>query len=153
MPYAINNVLGDWIALATIMVVYWGIFVQFQSYSWKKIEQRMEGSFLQRFFLYKYPLIKTDLQLNLDDDVKAEEIRVQSSSNHSVCVNQFRKVYSVPLSKPILAVENASFAVNEGECFALLGVNGAGKSTTFKSLTNVVEPTNGKISLLGFSIE
>jgi len=36
----------------------------------------MEGSFLQRFFLYKYPLIKTDLQLNLDDDVKAEEIRV-----------------------------------------------------------------------------
>ena len=42
------------------------------------------------------------------------------------------------LGKPISAVEKASFAVDKGECFALLGVNGAGKSTTFKSLTNVV---------------
>jgi ABC-type multidrug transport system ATPase subunit len=58
----------------------------------------------------------------------------------------------VPFGPPILAVENASFAVSEGECFALLGVNGAGKSTTFKSLTNVVEPTNGQINLLGWNL-
>jgi ABC-type multidrug transport system ATPase subunit len=84
--------------------------------------------------------------------VKDEEERVQTCGNHSVCVKKFRKVYSVPFSKPILAVEKASFAVNEGECFALLGVNGAGKSTTFKSLTNVVEPTAGKINILGVDI-
>lgn len=66
-------------------------------------------------------------------------------------VNKFRKVYRVPFSDPILAVERASFAVDRGECFALLGVNGAGKSTTFKSLTNVVTPTKGEVQIHGLS--
>jgi len=35
-----------------------------------------------------------------------------------------------------LAVDHASFGVELGSCFALLGVNGAGKTTVFKSLTN-----------------
>ena len=64
-------------------------------------------------------------------------------------MNRFRKVYAVPCAEPILAVEKASFAVDKGECFALLGVNGAGKSTTFKSLTNVVVPTDGVITIQG----
>lgn len=51
-----------------------------------------------------------------------------------------------------MAVEQASFAVDYGECFALLGVNGAGKSTTFKSLTNVVVPSGGKIKVRGKDI-
>jgi ATP-binding cassette subfamily A (ABC1) protein 3 len=33
-----------------------------------------------------------------------------------------------------VAVDNLSFAVERGEVFGLLGVNGAGKSTTFKML-------------------
>ena len=91
--------------------------------------------------------------LKLDSDVLQEEERALKCQDHSVCVNSFRKVYSVPFSKPILAVERASFAVNNGEVFALLGVNGAGKSTTFKSLTNAVEPTNGQIRILGSNLQ
>lgn len=70
-----------------------------------------------------------------------------------VRVNKFRKVYRVPFRDPILAVERASFAVDRGECFALLGVNGAGKSTTFKSLTNVITPTEGTVSIHGMSTD
>ena len=44
-------------------------------------------------------------------------------------------------------MEKLSFGLESGECFALLGVNGAGKSTTFKSLTNEIEPTNGQIHI------
>ncbi len=55
----------------------------------------------------------------------------------------------MPFGEPILAVEKASFAVDAGECFGLLGINGAGKSTTFKSLTNVIQPTGGKVSIDG----
>lgn len=47
----------------------------------------------------------------------------------------------------MLAVEGLSFGLAAGECFALLGVNGAGKSTTFKSLTNEVSPTSGTIEI------
>jgi ATP-binding cassette subfamily A (ABC1) protein 3 len=45
-----------------------------------------------------------------------------------------------------------SFGLESGECFALLGVNGAGKSTTFKSLTGEVIPTKGNIKVGGFDI-
>lgn len=54
--------------------------------------------------------------------------------------------------KPLVAVENISFGLHAGECFALLGVNGAGKSTTFKSLTSEVEPTEGSIHIGNFDI-
>lgn len=55
-------------------------------------------------------------------------------------------------SKPLVAVENLSFGLQAGECFALLGVNGAGKSTTFKSLTSEVQPTDGTIEINGVDI-
>jgi ABC-type multidrug transport system ATPase subunit len=45
--------------------------------------------------------------------------------------------------EPLCAVERLTFGLEKGECFALLGVNGAGKSTTFKILTAGEEPTDG----------
>ena len=64
-----------------------------------------------------------------------------------------KKVYSQQNSLfcwdlvPIVAVSNLNFGLNSGECFALLGVNGAGKSTTFKSLTHEILPTSGSIKI------
>lgn len=55
-------------------------------------------------------------------------------------------------SDSLTAVSNLSFSLAQGECFALLGVNGAGKSTTFKSLTCEVKPTAGKIKIAGFDV-
>ena len=51
-----------------------------------------------------------------------------------------------------MAVEDISFGLEAGECFALLGVNGAGKSSTFKCLTGEVEPTSGSIHIGAFDI-
>lgn len=50
------------------------------------------------------------------------------------------------------AVQSVSFGLDYGECFALLGVNGAGKSTTFKSLTGDIVPTTGQITVQGFDV-
>lgn len=50
-------------------------------------------------------------------------------------------------------MQQASFALDYGECFALLGVNGAGKSTTFKSLTREIAPTTGEITVQGFDVQ
>ncbi len=49
----------------------------------------------------------------------------------------------------IRAVDNVSFHVEKGEIFGLLGPNGAGKTTTIRMLTGVLEPTAGKIAILG----
>lgn len=50
------------------------------------------------------------------------------------------------------AVDSLNLTVNEGELYSLLGVNGAGKSTTIKILTCLVAPTGGDAHLLGKSI-
>ena len=42
-----------------------------------------------------------------------------------------------------------SFCVEEGECFGILGLNGAGKSTTFKCITQEIYQTNGEILFKG----
>ncbi|MGF1575306.1 MAG: ABC transporter ATP-binding protein [Cyanophyceae cyanobacterium] len=44
---------------------------------------------------------------------------------------------------------DVEFEIERGEVVALMGRNGAGKSTTLKSLLNIVSPMEGKISFLG----
>ncbi|MBX8938126.1 ABC transporter ATP-binding protein [Enterococcus gilvus] len=43
------------------------------------------------------------------------------------------------------ALDNLSLTIKDGEIFGFLGHNGAGKSTTIKSLVSIIEPTNGEI--------
>src|ERR1700757_5097967 len=50
------------------------------------------------------------------------------------------------------AVNNISFAVDEGEIFGLLGPNGAGKSTLIRMLTTLLPPTAGTAVVNGFDI-
>lgn len=50
------------------------------------------------------------------------------------------------------AVDNVSFAVEQGEVFGLLGPNGAGKSTLIRMMTTLVPPTSGTARVNGFDI-
>ena len=43
----------------------------------------------------------------------------------------------------LIAVNEVSFSVKKAQCFGLLGVNGAGKSTTFKLITGEILADNG----------
>ncbi len=47
---------------------------------------------------------------------------------------------------------DVSFTVNEGETLCLMGRNGAGKSTTFKSIVGVVNPKQGRVTFKGRDI-
>ena len=55
--------------------------------------------------------------------------------------------------KDIKAVDNISFKVKEGELFAFLGVNGAGKSTTINMISGVLKKDGGKINICGYDID
>ena len=52
----------------------------------------------------------------------------------------------VVYSDVILAVKGISLEVPEGKCVVLLGGNGAGKSTTLKSISNIIRTEDGKVS-------
>ena len=53
---------------------------------------------------------------------------------------------------PIHAVKGVSFEVNEGEIVTLIGANGAGKSTTLKTVSGLMRSRGGKIEFMGKSI-
>lgn len=50
------------------------------------------------------------------------------------------------------AVNDFNLVVNDGEVFGFLGHNGAGKSTTIKSLVGIQSITSGKINVCGYDI-
>ena len=52
----------------------------------------------------------------------------------------------------MVAVDNISFNVAEGEILGFLGPNGAGKTTTVKMLTGQLKPRSGKAMLLGMDV-
>jgi ABC-type multidrug transport system ATPase subunit len=47
------------------------------------------------------------------------------------------------------ALRGLNFKVPEGSAFALIGANGAGKTTIIKILVNILTPTSGRATLLG----
>ncbi len=84
-----------------------------------------------------------------------------------ICVNKLSKTYRVPQREPGLraalrsltqpqfqeveAVKKINFSIQPGEIVALIGPNGAGKTTTLKMLTGLLQPSNGEITVNGFT--
>ena len=54
--------------------------------------------------------------------------------------------------KDLRAVNGPALTVREGELYGLLGVNGAGKSTTIKMLSCLTRPTSGDALVMGHSV-
>jgi branched-chain amino acid transport system ATP-binding protein len=53
----------------------------------------------------------------------------------------------------ILAVKNVSLTVNQGEIVTLIGSNGAGKSTTLRTISGLLKPKAGTVTFLGERID
>jgi ABC-2 type transport system ATP-binding protein len=62
----------------------------------------------------------------------------------AVEIAHLRKTYG-----PVVAVDDVSFSVAEGEIFGILGPNGAGKTTTAECLLGLRTPDAGSIRVLG----
>lgn len=166
--YALENLGGNYLILVATGVVGVLLLVVIEA----DIFQRCAN-----FSVYRMPEERHDL--DLDEDVIAEEERlfkqrlgreVEHRDQQSaplldpenqekspfemdvIRVYNFRKAYTSWFGRPFLAVEKISFGLDYGECFALLGVNGAGKSTTFKSLTRDIVPSSGQISIAGHNV-
>lgn len=83
---------------------------------------------------------------------------MQSTSVNAIEVSHLRRTFKSNIgvikrtTKEIVAVDDVSFEIQEGELFGLLGPNGAGKTTTVKMLTTLLIPTSGTASVKGFDV-
>ncbi|KAI5138284.1 Phospholipid-Transporting Atpase Abca1 [Manis pentadactyla] len=77
-----------------------------------------------------------------DEDVRRERQRILDGGgqNDILEIKELTKIYR---SKRKPAVDRICVGIPPGECFGLLGVNGAGKSSTFKMLTGDTTVTRG----------
>src|SRR6202522_586702 len=69
---------------------------------------------------------------------------LQVASAPAVEIAHLRKTYG-----PLVAVDDVSFSVAEGEIFGILGPNGAGKTTTAECAVGLRSPDSGTIRLMG----
>jgi len=53
----------------------------------------------------------------------------------------------------IVAVDNLSLEVERGEMFALVGPDGAGKTTAIRMLCGITKPTDGTLTVLGLDVQ
>src|SRR5688500_2671046 len=67
-----------------------------------------------------------------------------SSTRPVIRVSGVRKTY-----RSVVAVDDVSFEVRDGEIFGLIGPNGAGKTTTMECVEGLRTPDRGEISVLG----
>ncbi|XP_015853152.2 ATP-binding cassette sub-family A member 17-like isoform X4 [Peromyscus maniculatus bairdii] len=91
-----------------------------------------------------------------DEDVldEAETIKFYLETllkKNPLIVKDVSKVYKEKVT--VLAVNKVSFTVNERECFGLLGLNGAGKTSIFNMLTGEQPITSGNAFVKGFNVK
>nr|XP_021553674.1 ATP-binding cassette sub-family A member 3-like [Neomonachus schauinslandi] len=84
-------------------------------------------------------------------DAKVVETNLEKlREENPLVLREVSKVYAEKV--PLLAVNKISFTVQAGECFGLLGINGAGKTSIFKMLTGEEPITSGDAFVRGLSI-
>ncbi|XP_069709551.1 ATP-binding cassette sub-family A member 13 [Phaenicophaeus curvirostris] len=95
--------------------------------------------------IFCFRVINSTVSPSEDVDVEMERQRLFGgrTNNDVLLLYNLRKCYG-SFSKKNTAVESISLGIPRGECFGLLGANGAGKSTTFKMLTGDVSPSAGR---------
>ena len=71
------------------------------------------------------------------------------TSNQALSVSNLKKTYS----NGRIALKGVSFSVEEGDFYALLGRNGAGKSTTIGITCSLVTKSSGKVYIFGVDID
>lgn len=99
----------------------------------------------------KRKLIKID-HLRLLELLDGKDISepINPEGTDMIKISNFSKKYG---QSEKYAVKNFSLEVNGGDIFGFLGHNGAGKSTTIKSLVGIQSITEGEMEICGYSIK
>ncbi|XP_052051225.1 ATP-binding cassette sub-family A member 17 [Apodemus sylvaticus] len=141
-------------ALAILGLVYITLLFLTEANAFCVLKSRLSG-FLPSFCRKKSGMT-FDATESEDEGVleEAETIKRYLETlikKNPLVVKEASKVYTEKV--PLLAVNKVSFVVKEKECFGLLGLNGAGKTSIFNMLTGEQPFTSGDAFVKGVSVK
>ncbi|XP_050098673.1 phospholipid-transporting ATPase ABCA3-like [Anopheles aquasalis] len=90
---------------------------------------------------------------DIDSDVRAEKARVRALTEGEIAANNLVLRDVTKYYGKFLAVNQLSLAIEHSQCFGLLGVNGAGKTSTFKMMTGDESISFGEAWVNGISLK
>lgn len=110
------------------------------------LKDRLEGSGAARYATYDQaqavPPVPILHALSNPDRVASFKGASFGSSTPSLCVQSLSKFFG-----PQAALQNVNLEVYPGEIFGLLGPNGAGKTTLLKTVTGLLQPSSGLVTV------
>lgn len=142
--WIVYRAVGGTITLGD-MTLYLSLFRQSQG--------TFQGLLYNLNSLYESALFMSNLfgylELNADVPQSANPQPVPSKIQHGI---EFRNVSFKYPNREAAAISNISLFIKPGEKLALVGANGAGKTTFIKLLTRLYDPTEGQILLDGLDL-
>lgn len=120
-------------------------------YYYARMVYRAVFGILCKNFLRRPPVPEDSA--NTDIDVKYEKERISAMmpsdfENYNLVMKNVSRYYD-----DFLAVNQLCVGIKHSECFGLLGVNGAGKTSTFKMLTGDIKISHGDSWVQGISLK
>ena len=137
-------------------ILYWAILFLIDSGTLQSLLYKLRpGAKVQQGYVPRHRRTlsnASNTSVQEDGDIAIERSRILNTPvanlRDSVILKELTKDYG-----RLRAVDGLNVGIMPGECFGLLGINGAGKTSTFKMLTGDEPVTEGNAWLDGFDIK
>ncbi|CAO2037648.1 unnamed protein product [Urochloa humidicola] len=151
------------LVLLIIMVLEWATFLFLTLYLddfgclQNGIRQLVTGSRPDGRLSTQPQEFEASIEIDRTDIMREREIvdrfLQQPDNSYSVIIDNIRKVYPPKDGNAEkVAVKGFSLSIQRGQCFGLLGSNGAGKTSLISMLTGFTKPTSGTAYIDGLNI-
>ncbi|CAN6243557.1 unnamed protein product [Urochloa humidicola] len=151
------------LVLLIIMVLEWATFLILTLYLdnfgclQNGIRKLVTGSHPDGRLSTQHQEFEASIEIDRTDIMREREIvdrfLQQPDNSYSVIIDNIRKVYPPKDGNAEkVAVKGFSLSIQRGQCFGLLGSNGAGKTSLISMLTGFTKPTSGTAYIDGLNI-
>ena len=141
---------ADMTAYPVFVAVIYVAFIALTFAIWGFYTMIFKVSDSHRKLAYRKKLQRVDrLKLLKELDGRPLSAPLNPEGVHMIKIKNFSKTYAGSTKK---SVDDLSLEVYDGEVFGFIGHNGAGKSTTIKSLVGIQSITEGSIEIEGYDV-
>ncbi len=148
LQFQIGDTLMTIYYLYVLVIFAIAVVLMFAMWGFYGILYKVEAAHME--LARRKKLMRVD-KLNLLKEMNGRSLKepLRPEGANMIKINHFSKTYA---GSDHRSVDDLSLEIHEGEVFGFIGHNGAGKSTTIKSLVGIQTITEGSIEIQGYDI-